>query len=162
MEYISSDTNVWFDFNIIDRLELPFKLSCTYIMFYETVENEILYPKGLAERLVSLGLQSVDITTEEYFFAGDIASRYPALSIPDRIALSIAKHRNIMLLTGDRALRNAAVRENVRVIGSIGLLDRLYDENCITENEYKDCIQKFINNNGNGVRLPEDELKKRL
>ena len=33
MEYISSDTNVWIDFNIISRMNLPFLLPYTYIMY---------------------------------------------------------------------------------------------------------------------------------
>lgn len=52
MEYVSSDTNVWIDFCIIDRSELPFCLH-------------------------------------------------------DRIALAIAKERDIILLTGDGELRKA-------------------------------------------------------
>ena len=28
MEFISSDTNVWVDFRVISRIELPFRLLC--------------------------------------------------------------------------------------------------------------------------------------
>lgn len=37
MEYISSDTNVWIDFNIISRMNLPFLLPYTYIMYTESM-----------------------------------------------------------------------------------------------------------------------------
>ena len=43
------------------------------------------------------------------------------LSIYDRIALAIAKHRGITLLTGDGALRKAARAEGVHVLGTIGI-----------------------------------------
>jgi hypothetical protein len=29
--FISSDTNVWIDFEAIDAIELPFRLPCTYL-----------------------------------------------------------------------------------------------------------------------------------
>lgn len=32
MEYVSSDTNVWLDFAVINRLEIPFRLPYTYIL----------------------------------------------------------------------------------------------------------------------------------
>ena len=162
MKYISSDTNIWLDFSIIDRLDIPFRQSCTYIMFYETIEHELIYPEGLAERLIQLGLKAVDITDEEYFYADEIAGKYPALSIADRIALSIARCRRIILLTGDKSLRNAAKNENVQVIGTIGLLDTLLQEVSITDDEYKDCIEELLRNNGKGIRLPEEELLRRL
>ena len=37
MEYISSDTNVWFDFVIIGKIELPFMLPYKYIMNEGTI-----------------------------------------------------------------------------------------------------------------------------
>lgn len=43
MEYISSDTNVWIDFSVISRLDLPFLLPYTYIMYTESIENESYY-----------------------------------------------------------------------------------------------------------------------
>lgn len=35
MEFVSSDTNVWIDFQVIARLQLPFLLPYTYIMYTE-------------------------------------------------------------------------------------------------------------------------------
>ena len=51
MEFISSDTNVWIDFAIIDRLSLPFKLPYIYLMDEDAVSNELLQPEGLGEKL---------------------------------------------------------------------------------------------------------------
>ena len=42
MQYISSDTNVWLDFAIIERLELPFRLPCIYLMHGDAVHDELL------------------------------------------------------------------------------------------------------------------------
>lgn len=162
MEYISSDTNVWIDFMEIDMLSLPFRLPCVYLMNDETIEDELLNPPGLGAELLKLGLQKVELTEEEFFVAEEFASSYPRLSIYDCIAFSIAKVRRITLLTGDRLLRNAAETEGVAVIGTIGIIDRLYREGYIRNREYSDCIRKLIEKNGGKVRLPMQELKKRL
>ena len=46
MIYISSDTNVWLDFYIINRLDYPFRLPYIYIMNQDTIEDELLSPKN--------------------------------------------------------------------------------------------------------------------
>ena len=101
MEYISSDTNVWIDFNIISRMNLPFLLPYTYIMYTESMESELLNPEGFKDLLAEAGLVGVDITIEEFLLAQSWGPLYPKLSIQDRIALAIAKQRDITLLTGD-------------------------------------------------------------
>ena len=37
MQYISSDTNVWIDFALIHRLDLPFRLGFTYCMSSDAI-----------------------------------------------------------------------------------------------------------------------------
>ena len=59
MEYISSDTNVWLDFATINRLEIPFKLTYTYIMNEDAITDELLSPKELRDNLVGLGMHQV-------------------------------------------------------------------------------------------------------
>lgn len=104
----------------------------------------------------------VEITTEELFYADELSGKYRRLSVYDRIALAIAKKRKIILLTGDNALRKAAASEKVKVIGTIGLLDRLLIENCIDKKEYRDCLMRLKSLIGNGIRLPEEEIDDRL
>ena len=84
------------------------------------------------------------------------------LSIYDRIALAIAKHRGITLLTGDGALRKAARAEGVHVLGTIGILDRLVGFGLIEEAEYVECLKSLQAHNGREVRLPKAELEQRL
>lgn len=162
MEYISSDTNVWIDFFVINRIELPFYLPCTFIMNTDAIDDELLSPTGLRKDLLRCGLVSVELATEEFNLAESFGMLYPRLSIYDRIALSIAKVRNIKLLTGDNALRKAAKIENVNVIGTIGILDRLFEGKHITEKEYKNCLLELKRHNGQEVRLPKSEINSRL
>ncbi|MBO4910229.1 MAG: PIN domain-containing protein [Lachnospiraceae bacterium] len=160
MEYISSDTNIWIDFSTISSIEIPFRLPCTYIMFHEALENEVLSPVGLVSDLTKLGLVGVEIDTEEFFYTYELAEKYKRLSVYDRVALAIAKKRNIMLLTGDNALRKAAMQEGVSVMGTIGLLDRLYEEGRIRHREYEKCLRGFLKHSER--RLPKNELEDRL
>lgn len=162
MEYISSDTNVWIDFLEIEKLDFPFRLPYVYLMNNETVDDELLSPPGLSNELLRLGLQKTDITEDEFFLAEELASKYVKPSIHDCIALAIAKIRGLILLTGDGPLRKAAKAEGVMVMGTIGILDRLYDGNYIKGEEYADSIQRLMEKNGGKVRLPGHELEKRL
>lgn len=162
MEYISSDTNVWFDYYAISKLDLPFRLNCTYIIFYETLRQEIITPLGLIDELRSLGLVEIDLTEEEYFYADELSNKYPKLTGYDAIALSVAKNRSILLLTGDEAMRKVAAIETIDYIGSIGLLDLLLNESRVTSQEYLDCLQMWKNQAAGGRRLPIHEIDKRI
>lgn len=162
MEFISSDTNVWIDFKEIDRIRFPFMLPYTYIMYYESIESEILNPPGLSDELRQAGLLGVDLSDDEFYLADSWGNIYPKLSVPDRIALVIAKVRRITLLTGDMALRRAARKEGVELLGTIGILDQLYRGDHISADEYRFCLLELQKRNGTVVRLPEIELKKRL
>lgn len=162
MKYISSDTNVWIDFAVIDRLSLPFRLPYTYLMNDEAISNEFLEPSGLGESLVKLGLQPTELTEEEFYLADELNTKYKRPSLFDCISLAIAKCRKLALLSGDGPLRKAAQQEGVEVIGTIGLLDELYDQKRIETAEYLYCLKALLQNNGDKVRLPENELKKRI
>lgn len=162
MEYISSDTNVWIDFKTIAKTELPFLLPYTYIMNEDAIQDEVLSPPGFGAQLVQLGLRPVELTEAEFFMAAGFASKYIRLSRYDRIALAIAKCRNITLLTGDKALRRAAGRENVNVLGTLGILDQLFDNRHISLMEYLDCLKLLERYNGGTIRLPKAEITLRL
>ena len=162
MEYISSDTNVWIDFSVIGRTELPFRLPYTYIMNVDAIDDELLSPAGLRDELLRCGLVGVELTIEEFELAEEFGPRYPRLSIYDRIALAIAKVRKIVLLTGDGALRKAAKCEKVNLLGTIGILDQLLIGNYIDKRDYEFCLLELQKCNGQEVRLPKNEITLRL
>lgn len=149
-------------FSTIDRLQLPFRLAYIYIMCKDAVSDELLSPPGLGKKLVSLGLVPIDITIEEFELAQVYGEKYRRLSRYDRIALAIAKTRNITLMSGDGALRKAAHDEKVQVIRTIGILDRLFQSKKITAEEYRYCLEQLLENEGRLIRLPEQELRARL
>lgn len=161
-DLISSDTNVWIDFGAIDAVELPFRLPFTYIMWTDALNDEVRSPKGLRGKLLSAGLLPVQVTVEEFFLADSYGDRYAGLSVYDTVALAIAKSREIVLMTGDGRPRRAASKEGVEVMGTIGVLDRLLSSGLLTHDEYRACISLLLNANGGIVRLPQDELQRRL
>ena len=99
---------------------------------------------------------------EEFELAEQYGGKYRKLSVYDRIALALAKHRGIVLLTGNMALRRAAMAEGVSILGTLGIVDRLYDAALISKSEYKECLDALTRFNGHGIRLPQDEINIRL
>ena len=162
MEQLSSDTNVWLDFWHIKKTLLPFKLEYVYLMSCDAVQDELLNPPSLKEKLLHSGLQQTQLTTQEFYLSETFAAKYIRLSRFDSMALAIAYERKIVLLTGDKALRKAAQAEGVRVIGTIAILDQLLSEERIDVTEYICCINKLKELNGTVVRLPQKELDERL
>lgn len=159
-EFISSDTNVWIDFSITGHIDFPFRLPYTYIMNTDAIDDEVLQPAGLRGELLGNGLVAVELDIEEFNLAEEYGTRYLKLSIYDRIALAIAKHRGITLLTGDGALRKAASAEGVHVLGTIGILDRLVGYELIEKHEYVECLKSLQAHSGR--RLPKAEIEQRL
>lgn len=162
MEYISSDTNIWLDFAAIDHLELPFKLPHIYLMNGDAVRDELLFPPGLNERLIAFGLVETELTEKEFFLVEEYTERFAKLSVYDCVALAIAKCCAIVLMTGDKLLRKAALGEGVAVMGTIGVLDQLYNGKYIESGMYIECLRKLQKLNGGKIRLPAKEIEKRL
>ncbi len=160
MKVISSDTNVWFDFNSISRIDLPFKLRYHYVMYKEALRKEIIAPPELLDSLKKEGLEGIDITIEEFTTAQRLKKENRKISGYDSIALAIAIHRKYPLLTGDNALRKAGIKEGVTVIGTIGLLDKLVEEKRISSKEYVDCLKELRDSHER--RLPREELQNRI
>lgn len=143
-------------------MSLPFLLPFRYLIYSEDVDGELVYPPGLKEKLLSQGLIPTELSDGELLSVADYTERNRRLTVEDCAALAIAKHRNIILITGDRALRMMAEKEGVRVIGSIGVLDLLYEKRCIPTSAYRNCLEKFEDMTGKGRRLPLEEIRKRI
>ena len=65
-------------------------------------------------------------------------------------------------MTGDGALRKAAIKEGVEVMGSIKILDLLLEGNLIDTTEYLYCLEEVERHNGNEIRLPQLALQERI
>lgn len=64
MNSISSDSCVWIDFQQIDEIAVPFKLPFKYLMYEETLKQELALIDSLDQKLIELGLCSVNLLYE--------------------------------------------------------------------------------------------------
>lgn len=164
MELLSSDTNIWIDFVLTGSLEEPFLLreKYTYLMSADALRDEVLSPPELSDRLLELGVKAVEIDEAEYRFANDYVQKYKRLSVYDSIAMSIAKSRRIILLSGDGVLRNAGKSEGLEVHGTLWVLDELLCSGNISTERYREILMSMKFYAGGRIRLPVGEIDKRL
>ncbi|MBR6902203.1 MAG: hypothetical protein IKN30_09140 [Synergistaceae bacterium] len=162
MGLISSDTNIWIDFYIVNRIEHPFLLNHEYYISSAAFTDELVAPKQLGEILVNYGLMQTDIKDEELSLALEYQETYKKLSTYDSFALALAKNRDWILLTGDKPLRDAAECENVECHGVIWIYDELLSSQKISLADYKETMGLLIAAVKAGAcRLPISELKRR-
>lgn len=164
MQFISSDTNIWIDFNVIGCIDVPFLLRENYafLMSGETIDAELLFPSGFRERLLDCGLIRTELNEAEFILSLQYLEKYTRISQYDAYALAIAKNRKIMLLSGDKALKKAALAESVEVHGILWVIDQLEALGCIEADDYRGIIMMLLDHCGKDVFLPEKELRERL
>ena len=121
---ISSDTNIWFDFESIGCLHHPFMLrNHTFFLSDLTFEEEIHNSTAIQNYVLSKQLKITSVTAEELVLVDKLSYKYMNLSFYDLVALSIAVNRNWILLTGDgkhavqfvKAIRERLQQEGITV-----------------------------------------------
>lgn len=96
-----------------------------------------------------------DLVSEAY----TLRQQYVQTSVNDLLALTLAKHENCQLLTGDKALRQVATKFNVEVHGTLWLVDQMINQGKITVEVARVSFQRMKNS---GSRLPWKEIEKML
>lgn len=161
--YISSDTNIWFDFEATGFLEHPFLLDNEYYISDVTYHDEIQFSDTIRRIVESRQLHITSVPVKELQLAAKFAEKYPAISMYDAIALSIAKTRGWTLLSGDRKLKEAAVMESVECHGTLWIYALLKEEKRLSDREYKKALENLLDAvEKKGRRLPRAEIIKML
>jgi len=160
--YISSDTNIWIDFECIGCLKHPFLLDNDYFLSDITYHDELNQSEKIKNMVNDNKLKITTISSKEMFLANKLSNIYSEISFNDSIALSIAISRNWILLTGDNNLRDAAKKESVICHGTIWIYDELTKNNLLTKNELLKALNKLLIVSKKGRRLPVDEIEKRI
>lgn len=111
------------------------------------------------QRLRTLGLQEDELPGDQVAELERLSARYRALSIPDAAALTLAKWKDVLLLSADLPLRNAANQESVEVHGTLWLLDEMISRQIITSETAADSLERMLNA---GSRMPGEECRRRL
>ena len=122
--------------------------------------QEIDEEKSLnSTQLIRRGLMPASFSPTDITEAGELAKRYPQLSIFDILAFLAAKKRGATLLTGDDKLRKFAVGNNVECHGTLWLIELLVDQRVITVDKAYSGLLQIANS---GSFLPKREVAKLL
>ena len=148
MQLLISDANILIDLEEGKLIELMFRLPYQFkipdILFEEELESEHEY-------LLELGLKLGVLTSETMVYAMELVPKYAGASRNDCFALALAAQEQCTLLTGDKALRQAAEAEAVLVRGTLWLVELLVRQELISINQAREAYQRMKNS---GRRLP--------
>src|SRR5262245_34190402 len=98
MRVLVSDTSVLIDLERSDLMRAAFSLDAEFVV------PDLLYERELRDNggpdLLALGLRVESLDESEVERAQGYRSTHPRLALPDSFALTLAKHRRWLLLTG--------------------------------------------------------------
>lgn len=165
MQLLISDANILIDMEagaLMETLfQLPVQLGIPDLLYYEEIEPGT---PGLED----LGLQIMEVTGDYVKYAQLLPSQYnhtlPAKNGPqpshnDYLALALAKQETCTLLTGDANLRIVASKEQITVMGTIGLLCAMVENQLLTVDDAMNALNKMKQGKR---RLPWPEAEKML
>lgn len=158
MIILVSDTSVLIDLERGGLLEAAFACGHQLIVPDHLYETELEPENG--PLLLALGLNVVELTSEEVEFAQSLNGTSPALTLADCFALSCARRPQHMLITGDKALRSRAVGKSVPCGGVLWLLDQMEASGAIALASLAEGLEKISADPR--CRLPKHEIEGRL
>jgi len=122
MQLLISDANILIDLEegrlLSTFFTLPYQFTIPDILFYEELEDQHEY-------LLALGLCLGELNEITMSYVVDLVQRVRGPSRNDCFALALAKQEKCPLLTGDRALRDAAIQEGVEVRGTLWIVEEM-------------------------------------
>lgn len=154
MRLIVTDANIIIDLAAGDLLETIFLLP--EIEFHVP---DVLYVEELAERhgrLPGLGLKVVSQPAEAVAEVQRLRQIYRRASINDLFALVLARRLGCTLLSGDRALREAAECEGIEFRGTLWLIEALVQGQLIAVDRAEAAYEAMRRD---GSWLPWDEVR---
>lgn len=156
-----TDANIWIDLAIgrifSHALQLPIEWATT-----DLVAAQLLDGNTQTQFQAAAGIRIFELSGVEMQMLYDFMERYPRLnrSYADLSALVIAVTHQLMLITGDGGLREAASREHVKVHGILWVFDQLVETYRILEPaEAALSLEDILRA---GSRLPEEDCRHRL
>ena len=157
MYVLVSDTSVIIDLARGGLLERIFSLP------YEFVVPDVLYKLELENyegpRLLELGLRIEPLNHQEVEGAIRFRQNQSKLSVPDSFALSLAKSRQWVLLSGDADLRDMASQKIVECHGVLWLFDQMELNHTIAIKTLKQALKAIVEHPR--CRLPRTEVRQR-
>ena len=165
MRLLISDANILIDMEAGALLETLFRLPMQFgipdLLYYEEIEEE-------SPDLDDLGLLIMEVSGDFVKYAEQLPSQYnhtlPAKNGPkpshnDYLALALAKQESCTLLTGDANLRVVASKEQITVMGTIGLLCAMIENQLLSVDDAFKALDRMKDGKR---RLPWPEAEKVL
>jgi rRNA-processing protein FCF1 len=127
MRIIISDTSCLIDLRKASLLEafmnLPYDIMIPDTLFEEELLN---FSEAEKKLLLEGGLAVIELPSEGVLRAQEIEAGFPALSIHDCFAFTLAERNpGCILLTGDKSLKNIAIDHEIEVHGVLWALDEI-------------------------------------
>ena len=132
MLLLISDANILIDMEAGELMEtlfqLPMQFAMPDILYWEEIEPG-------TPGLDAQGLQILEVSGQYVAFAAELRVKHGGVpSSNDYLALALAKQVDCPLLTGDQALRVAAQSEDVVVMGTVWILEKMVEHQLVSVN----------------------------
>ena len=150
------DTNVLIDLYRGEILNELFALPYVFIS-PDVILDELLEPDGVT--LMDLGLKRGELSGDRVLEVEALSFHHRNIAVNDLFALVLASSRGLPLLTGDSRLRALALKHNVRVHGTLWILDELVAKGVIMPVTACQALQQMLDH---GSRLPPAECSDRF
>ena len=165
MRLLISDANILIDMEAGALMEtlfrLPMKFGIPDLLYFEEIEPG-------SPGLEALGLQIMEVSGDFVKYAEGLPHQYNHMlsakngqkpNHNDYMALALAKQEACTLLTGDTNLRVVASKEQVNVMGTIGLLCAMIENQLLTVDDAFKALDRMKSGKR---RLPWPEAEKVL
>lgn len=162
MRIVISDSSCLIDLHKGGLLSAIFDLPYSFATPQPLFDEELLsIPEEDKEMLVSMGVNVVVFPGEQVIQAQIYLNQNKPLALNDCFALVLAEEtENSILFTGDKRLRKLAESKDIETRGVIWAIDMLEQHTDIDTEILLAALELFLNDPL--VRLPEDDLKKRI
>jgi hypothetical protein len=158
MRVLVSDTSILIDLERADLLRAAFSVDAEFVVPDLLYERELRDSGGAG--LLALGLRIESLDESEVESAQAYRRGHPRLALPDTFALTLAKNRRWLLLTGDGPLRALAAAEQVECHGVLWLIDLMHTERVVEAAILRAGLEQLAQHPR--CRLPRAEIDVRL
>ena len=158
MRVLVSDTSILIDLERADLLRAAFSVDAQFVVPDLLYERELRDSGGAG--LLALGLRIESLDESEVESAQAYRRGHPRLALPDTFALTLAKSRRWLLLTGDGPLRALAAAEEVECHGVLWLIDLMHTERVVEAGILRAGLEQLARHPR--CRLPRAEIDVRL
>ena len=153
------------DTSVLMDLDRGLLITEIFLLPFIFVVPDLLYHKELTpkfgNRLLELGLEVRSLSGKTLLATHQYHTTHRrTISFVDCAALALASSEELVLLTGDKKLRNLAEQENVTCHGVLWVFDQFYDRKIINGDELTKRLQQVASHPR--ARLPKQDVQERL